>query len=662
MKHKYTMLAIAANMLLLASCNREQIAQSGSISVNYQPVVGNSAQNVAETKSSVISSTDGSLEIPFNCVVSEQMGPQKDTKGTLYNYNRTGSTMDLEDSGLTQFEVQIFKDDKTAITTSGYETVTYSSSKWTGTTLELPEYSTGNYEFFAQANNISSVGSVFKSDIYNVSSDGFHFEYIYFRDDCRKQVDYLIGYYKGTAVDDEVDANIQFIHPLTSVIFKKGDIDGVSSIKRIEIIGTYNYCNANVEYGYDTGGNLMADITWSVGKKSGTDDPVFLDPKADASPKVLEVNNTTKVLGEPFILIPQNLKDDPVTINVYAITTTSDIICLSTELGDGEWESGKTYTYTLGESPKPTITKTGSDITGISAVAGTYTTATGLFSLENAVIGDVTASSTGGFISDPEANADGSITFDIIANTNKSERDAGTITLSVAGGNSITFNVTQNGKPYIDYANSGTDKDIISNVSASAGTYTTEGAVFSLKNGAVISNVTASFTDEITAATANSNGTITYTVTANTSNSERTAGTIKLTYTDGSSIEFTVKQLAASSSITLWEGEYVYDVQDTSAKFGGSSSNSFKSGVTVSDITGKKLYVTTDGTGWIGNAFILPGLGSNQWQIQEKAVARDGNLLYMTRDMTSDEAEALLSAGLGFNAGNYAKILKIEVR
>lgn len=654
------MLAIAANMLLLASCNREQIAQSGSISVNYQPVVGNSAQNVAETKSNVISSTDGSLEIPFNCVVSEQMGPQKDTKGTLYNYNRTGSTMDLEDSGLTQFEVQIFKDDKTAITTSGYETVTYSSSKWTGTTLELPEYSTGDYEFFAQANKTSSVGSVFTSDIYNVSSDGFHFEYIYFRDDCRKQVDYLIGYYKGTAVKGEVDANIQFIHPLTSVIFKKGDIDGVSSIKRIEIIGTYNYCNANVEYDYDTGGNLTADITWSVDKKSGTDDPVFLDPKADANPKVLEVNNTTKVLGEPFILIPQNLEDDPVTINVYAITTTSDIICLSTELGDGEWESGKTYTYTLGESPKPTITKTGSDITGISAVAGTYTTATGLFSLENAVIGDVTASSTGGFISDPEANADGSITFTITKNANTNEREAGTITLSVAGGNHITFNVTQNGKPYIDYANSGTDNNIIY-VSAAADTYTTEDAVFSLKNGAVIGSVAASSTGDITFPTANSNGTITYTVTANTSNSERTVGTIKLTYSDGDYIEFTVKQLAASSSITLWEGVYTYSTTDTSAKFGGSSSNSFKSGVTVSDITGKKLYVTTDGTGWINNAFILPG-HNDPWHIQGDAVAREGNLLYMTRGMTEDEATALLNGGLGFNAGNSAQVTKIEVR
>ncbi|MCQ2183319.1 MAG: fimbrillin family protein [Bacteroidales bacterium] len=141
------------------------------------------------------------------------------------------------------------------------------------------------------------------------------------------QWDPLIGYYKGTGTDGQ--AEITFYHPMTSVTFKTGfhgNPEYITGINSVTLTGVFQKGTASVSY------TDAPVISWTpVGTKTVSVD--FNDGKSESK--------------MPFILIPQNLSTNDVslTINVNLKSGGSSNIAVS--LPKDNWKAGYFYTYTL---------------------------------------------------------------------------------------------------------------------------------------------------------------------------------------------------------------------------------------------------------------------------------------------------------------------------
>ena len=402
MKTKY-IIALAAGALALAGCQREELAEPGVLPgkdgiVTFAPSVSGidsefkSGVSESGKRSLTLTSEDGSYSLPMSCRVSTFEGSVL-TKGALINDPNavTGTSKDLADFATTidsTFWVAAWNNAETSkpiipdkelsgYTTADvkYQKVMYRKKDVTGKLLANPywmtmqpmdglnpgvtaigpaddEYiwkkikGTDDAEiktFYAYANLPSSGASVALLDAnagqtlsHTVSSS------------VSDHKDILMGFYSGdgstgTPSEKTGTASIHFYHPLSAIIFKVGNIEGVKSIDNISICGVYASGDATMDA--DKVGAAVTDnkveeaVEWSNCTGSTT-----------VSQNITgNIPDTGTELGEAFILIPQAF--DAESSARIAVTFTLDdgsSLTLYSPLSSTEWLAGHVYRYSIG--------------------------------------------------------------------------------------------------------------------------------------------------------------------------------------------------------------------------------------------------------------------------------------------------------------------------
>ena len=172
------------------------------------------------------------------------------------------------------------------------------------------------------------------------------------------QKDLLVGYYTGEGADAESGnpvgrAYLNFHHPMSSVILKLGNIKGVNTltINTLSIEGVHS---GGVLEMTPTGSGNAVTMAWTLASGEGSTKDV-------SQPIGLTLTAGTPagtVLGEPFIVLPQDFKAAPARIvaNVTADGRTFNICWpLDPDLWTpaqkakyrDEWTMGNTYVYKL---------------------------------------------------------------------------------------------------------------------------------------------------------------------------------------------------------------------------------------------------------------------------------------------------------------------------
>ena len=291
MRHKTTYISLIAAsfaMLALAGCQRESLITADN-AIRYKVTVADIA-----------------------------------TKGTLVNNNDNGDYSDIDlAAALSPFKVAAYNGttavfDTEGLDPAGVETVTYTSGSWTmPNTYYWPQKTV--LTFFAWGNLPTSGSSV------AITSDGQTLTHEMVSD-VTKQKDILLGYYKGRGVSGNT-AEIRFRHPLTAVIFREGDL-GEEKVTSITLEGLA----VSGSVAMDADGIIGA---WNVDSYTAT--------SSQSDSEGLAVNTTTKIIGDPFILIPQDLATNGVQLTV----TCKSGLTLETTIGSGEWKAQRTNWYTL---------------------------------------------------------------------------------------------------------------------------------------------------------------------------------------------------------------------------------------------------------------------------------------------------------------------------
>lgn len=252
-----------------------------------------------------------------------------DTKGTLIN----------EDGPFDTFFVRAWDNDTFANIIpggEGYQKVKMKGSQWnTVYTKEGKEYAKEyiwkkdeTKVFYAYA-NIPDSGVEFA----NTSAGAQSMTYTV-PASASEQKDILMGYYSGDGTTGTTPkmtgtASIVFSHPLTAVQFVYGDISGDVGIKSISLAKVAGTGTATMD---DDG-----DISW-------TSVVTPLDyTVSQTNDSGLSVDGTTKLIGEPFIIIPQDVE----TYNVIVNVTFKNDVTASATISSGKWETGKNYIYKL---------------------------------------------------------------------------------------------------------------------------------------------------------------------------------------------------------------------------------------------------------------------------------------------------------------------------
>ena len=254
------------------------------------------------------------------CIVPEEglpirfaIGAENVTKGELINTD--GSDKALADKGVTSFKASAYNGSSPMFSD---QTVTYASGKWsTASTYYWPQSTV--LTFLAYTNlpegQTATIAATGVSTVHTVPAE------------ASAQKDILLGHYKGNGGNTGTAA-IRFEHPMTAVRFLRGYISESIGIRSISIKGVTASGTATM----DSDGT----VSWSdLGAYTHT----VSQTKADG----LSVDGTTNLIGEPFIIIPQNVAVNDVKVNV----TFTDGTAVEASIASGEWQAGKTNTYTL---------------------------------------------------------------------------------------------------------------------------------------------------------------------------------------------------------------------------------------------------------------------------------------------------------------------------
>lgn len=130
--------------------------------------------------------------------------------------------------------------------------------------------------------------------------------------------------------------SFKFYHPLTAVQFKLAiDDPSVDGIESITISGVHTSGTA------DQSADNPSVFVWTP--KTGT---ATVLQQSDGQ---LEVDVTSGIQGDPFLLIPQNLGTDNIEITVNLIID-GHAVPFNAVLTEGKWLAGYTYTYSIGYS------------------------------------------------------------------------------------------------------------------------------------------------------------------------------------------------------------------------------------------------------------------------------------------------------------------------
>ena len=195
------------------------------------------------------------------------------------------------------------------------ETVTYSSGAWTSEQTHIwPDGAT--LTFFAHANAGTGASNI------AMANTGVTMSYTVPNSE-EAQTDVLVGTYSGTGGSNGT-ATINFSHPMTNVIIKKGTLPDGYVISDITLSGIKK------------SGSLSFNGTASTWSGLGTD---------GSFTKEFSPAPGTELAG--YMFIPQETE---MTISV-SITGETDPFTATTDV---DWSAGKCYTYTLNiANPEP---------------------------------------------------------------------------------------------------------------------------------------------------------------------------------------------------------------------------------------------------------------------------------------------------------------------
>lgn len=327
-------IALAAAVLTLAGCQNDEMVNRQDVdgmTVRYAVVSDCPVRGRAEIGNTgtmlTLTGNGDSLSIPMEWTVTDGIGigPAPDgTRGTLVNTTGDDNMALSEFASLigNTFVAKAF-DDEGAEKVS--QTVTWSttSSAWVGAPEAKWPKGT-SLAFLAYANLPGSQTATITEDgvstVHTVPAS------------AAEQKDILFGHYEGDG-DGEGTAEILFEHPLTAVRFIRGAIDESMIIKSIELDGVAQTGTATMVSG--------GTITWS-----GVESHEYTVSQDKADGLVLSDlagYDGAKLIGGTFIIIPQDLASNNVTVTV----TFTNGKTASAELATGAWEAGKTNTYTL---------------------------------------------------------------------------------------------------------------------------------------------------------------------------------------------------------------------------------------------------------------------------------------------------------------------------
>lgn len=330
MKRKTTYIIILA-ALVLAGCQSEEIEiiqNSGDRTVKY--ALASSQQEwtkaAGETNASLLmlSDKESSISIPVECVVTEGIGvsPEKSvqTKGTLVNTTGDDYRLLSEFSDIVgSFAAKAYDD---AGTEKLSQTVTWSGSVWEASpTAYWPQDAKLNFLTYANlpSGQSATITSTRVSTSHTVPAT------------AADQTDILFGYYQGNGGNTGT-AEIRFDHPLTAVRFLRGGIDDDLVIKSIRLAGVTKTGTATLDLNGQIEWSSVGDCDFTVSQTN--DEGLALTDLAGFS---------VKLIGEPFLLIPQDLADYNVLVEV---TFTNDIVASAT-ISSGTWRAGCTNNFTL---------------------------------------------------------------------------------------------------------------------------------------------------------------------------------------------------------------------------------------------------------------------------------------------------------------------------
>ena len=332
MKTRYT-ITLAAAVLTLAGCQNDEMVNRqdmDGMTVRYAvvsdcPVRGRAEIGNTGTMLSLTGNGD-SLSISMEWTVTDGIGigPAPDgTKGTLVNTTGDDYKALSEFASLigNTFVAKAFDDEGAE---KVLQTVTWSTtnSAWVGAPEAKWPKGT-SLDFLAYANLPGSQTATITKDgvstVHTVPAS------------AADQKDILFGHYSGNG-DNTGTAEIRFEHPLTAVQFKYGEIVDNLKVKSITLEG-----------GAASGTATMT----SAGTVNWSDVSAYNKTVSQSNASGLPVDDSSKLLGETFLLIPQTLSDKNVSISVEF--TNGDIATGTFDAG--MWEKGKTNTYTLGFNP-----------------------------------------------------------------------------------------------------------------------------------------------------------------------------------------------------------------------------------------------------------------------------------------------------------------------
>ena len=333
--------------LALAGCRKEGLENQGlgDGTVRYAVVMNQSAVTKAGDNGSVASGgvvtlkdRSGNISIPMECEVTEGIlcasaNSEAATKGT--QVNTSGSSQALSgfaDAIGKKFAVRAFEGiGSTALITQDVE---WKTDKWVGSPVAYWPQAT-ILKFLASANlpeseDVATVG---------FASTGVTLNYKSVPEDASAQKDILLGWYQGNGSGTGT-AEICFGHPLTAVRFLYGDIDGNPSVKSITLEGVAASYTATMTPDGEITPGEVSDYSKTVSQNKS---------------EGLDVDIVTGLIGEPFIIVPQDLEGHNVMLTVILSTDSGDVPVTAT-INAGEWKAGYTNTYRISSEALTTLT------------------------------------------------------------------------------------------------------------------------------------------------------------------------------------------------------------------------------------------------------------------------------------------------------------------
>ena len=340
MFRRFSTIAIAAAMLLTASCTRENLVGNDPENdgmLKFSLSMSGSPASVLETKSASISTDDGTVSLPLSYerrdgIESRMSAAVPVTKGTQYN-----SAEQYEGSDSPAFSVVAWNSDGTPFIEDATE-VTFTSNKWTPASSYKWEPEKDVKTFLVWANAPASGAGISNALIEGVATQTFTYTV---PTDARQQNDVMLGWYKGDG-GKSMTAEITMVHPLTAIQFKQGEMDmSVTAIRSISIEGLLKTGEATVTYA-SAGSQVTPSYSWTMGIATQT---VTLAKKPEA--ESLEVDPVSSVIGEPFIVLPQKVLADKVKLSVVLSIGGTDRT-LTAYLPAMDLKEGQTNVFTIG--------------------------------------------------------------------------------------------------------------------------------------------------------------------------------------------------------------------------------------------------------------------------------------------------------------------------